>query len=273
MNNIIKISILIYILLTGSITYAQEEEVEDAAKVAQNPLANVISMPFQNNTDFGIGEYDKTGNVLNIQPIIPLAIGDKGWLLINRFIIPVPKSTPDNSSKDAKNITGIGDITYTAWFSPPVKGKFTWGFGPSMIFPTASDDRLGLGKFSIGPSVVLVYVTKKWLGAAVLTNWFSVGGDSERADVNSFYMQPIFSYFLPKKWYVTSAPIILSNWEKESDQRWTVPVGGGFGKMAKIGNLPIDATVQAYYNAVKPDYNADWSLRLQFKLIFPTGKK
>lgn len=256
-----------------NIAFAQEEEVKDAAKDAQNPLANVISMPFQNNTDFGIGVFDKTGNVLNIQPVIPVTLGKKNWLLINRVIIPVPKSTPVNFPEDAKNITGIGDITYTAWFSPPGKGKLTWGFGPSMIFPTASDELLGQGKFSIGPSVVLVYGTPKWMFASIISNWFSVSGDSDRPDVNSFYFQPIFTYFLPNKWYFTTAPVILANWEKESDDRWTVPVGGGFGKMTKIGNLPIDFTAQAYYNSIKPDYNADWQLRVQLKLIFPTGGK
>lgn len=264
------------LLLCISYSYAQEEpveEVKDAAMDAQNPLANIISVPFQNNTDFGIGAYGKTGTVLNIQPIVPVTLGDKGWLLINRAIIPLPKSTPNNFSKEASNITGIGDITYTAWFSPPGKGKFTWGFGPSMIFPTASDDRLGHGKFSIGPSVVLVYVTPKWMAASILSNWISVAGDDDRADVNSFYFQPIFTYFLKKKWYATTAPIILANWEADKDDRWTVPIGGGIGKMFKVGKMPLDLTAQAYYNTIKPDVASDWQLRVQLKLIFPTGKK
>ena len=273
MKKLSKLSFLIFILFSSSLVIAQEEEVKDAAKEAQNPLANVISVPFQNNTDFGIGPYDKTGNVTNIQPIIPLALGEKGWLLINRFIIPFPKSTPNSESESANNVTGIGDITYTAWFSPPPSGKLTLGFGPSMIFPTASDDRLGLGKFSIGPSVVLVYVTPKWLAASVISNWWSVSGDSDRADVNSFYFQPIFTYFLQNKWYLASAPIILANWEMDKDQRWVVPFGAGIGKMFKMGNLPVDLVAHGYYNAVKPDGFADWQLRVQFKLIFATGKK
>ena len=265
--------IIIVLLFYLNIVFAQEEEVKDPAKEAQNPLANVISMPFQNNTDFGIGPYDKTGSVLNIQPVIPLSFGESGWLLINRFIIPVPKSTPDNSSEDAKNITGLGDISYTAWFSPPGKGKMTWGFGTTMIFPTASDDMLGQGKFLIGPSLVFVLPNEKWMGAAIISNWFSVGGDATRADVNSFYLQYIFTYFLPKKWYVKTAPIILANWEVEKSNRWTVPFGGGAGKMFKIGKLPADFTVQGYYNAIKPETSGDWQLRAQLNLIFPTGEK
>jgi len=268
-----KYLILICILFLWSITYAQEEEVKDVAKEAQNPLANVISLPFQNNTDFRIGPSDKTGNVTNIQPIIPVNLGEKGWLLINRFIIPFPKSTPNFESENANNVTGIGDITYTAWFTPPAKGKLVVGFGPSLIFPTASDDLLGLGKFSIGPSLVFVQATSKYVLAAVITNWWSVAGDSDRADINSFYFQPIFTYFLQKKWYLTSAPILLSNWEAEKDQRWIVPFGAGIGKMFKMGDLPVDLNVHGYYNAVKPDGYADWQLRVQFKLIFAKGKK
>lgn len=268
-----KILILICILLIGSITYAQEEEVEDAAMAAQNPLANVISVPFQNNTNFGIGIYDKTSNVTNIQPILPVTLGKKGWLLINRFIIPFPKSTPVPEFENEGNITGIGDVTYTAWFAPPVKGKLTWGFGPITIWPTASDEVLGQGKFSIGPSFVFVYGTPKYMAAAIISNWFSVAGDSDRPDVNTFYFQYIFTYFLQNKWYLSTAPINLANWEANDGQKWTVPLGGGFGKMFNLGKLPMDFQIQGFYNVIKPDIIGDWQLRVQLKLIFPTGKK
>ncbi len=275
LKTFLKLSFLIYILLISGSIFAQEEVVEakDAAKDAQNPLANIISMPFQNNTDFGIGPYDQTANVTNIQPILPVTISESGWLLINRFIIPFPKFVPSTISEDASSISGIGDITYTGWFSPPGSGKVTWGIGPSMIFPTASDDRLGSGKFSIGPSLVFVYSDPKFMGAAIISNWFSVAGDADRQDINSFYFQYIFTYFLKNKWYASTAPIILANWEADQDQQWTVPFGGGFGKMFKLGKLPVDFQMQGFYNAVKPDYVGDWQLRVQLKLIFPKGKK
>lgn len=252
--------------------YAQDET-GDAAKEAQNPLANVISMPLQNNTDFGIGTYDKTGNVLNIQPIVPKPLGDNGWLLINRFIIPFPKTVPDASTQDGQSTTGLGDISYTVWFAPPVKGSFTWGFGAVTIWPTATADVLGQDKFSIGPSFVFVYANPGWLGAAVIADWKSVAGDDTKPDVHTFYFQYILTYFLPDRWYVTSAPIILANWEAAAGQKWTVPFGAGLGKMFNAGKLPLDLQVSAYGNAVKPDGAAEWQLRVQLKFIFPTGKK
>jgi hypothetical protein len=258
--------------LVPSVIFAQEAETQDLAKEAQNPLANVISMPFQNNTDFGIGEYDQTGNALNIQPILPAMLGDKGWIMINRIIAPLPKTYPDLSSNGEKTVSGIGDISYTAWFAPPVKGKLTWGFGATTILPTASNEYLGQRKFSVGPSVVLVYSEQKYMLASVLSNWKSVAGDESSPDVNTFYFQYIFTYFMQNKWYTTTAPINLANWEAEEGQKWTVPVGGGFGKMFQAGNLPMDLSAHAYYNVVKPEMGSDWQLRVQLKLIFPKGK-
>ena len=259
-----KIIVIILLLCTTTILYSQEK---DAAKDAQNPLANIISMPLQNNTNFGLGDADRTSNTLNIQPIYPVAFSNK-WVLINRAIIPI-ETFPD-FTQSSGSITGLGDINYTAWLSPPPSGgSFTWGFGFVSIWPTATDDILGSGKLSLGPSFVLVNMTEKLMLAAVISDWFSIAGDSEKADVNTFYLQYIITYFLANKWYLSSAPINTANWEAESDQRWTIPIGGGFGKMFKIGNLPVDAQAQAFYYVVKPDGGPEWQLRLQFKMIFP----
>ena len=265
--------LLIYILFIGATLAHGQDEAPDPAKAAQNPLANVISMPFQNNADFGIGEFDKTSNVLNIQPILPVKLSESGWLLINRFIIPLPKTVPDISSEEGSSTSGLGDINYTAWFAPPVKGNLTWGFGLVTIWPTAGKDVLGQGKFSLGPSLVLVYGKPAYMAAAVISNWKSVGGDEDRPDVHTFYFQYIFTYFLQNKWYLSTAPINLANWEAESDQRWTVPLGGGFGKMFSIGSLPMDMQTQAFYNVVSPDGAPVWQWRVQLKFIFPTGGK
>ncbi len=115
-------------------------------------------MPLQNNTSFGLGEFDRSANTLNIQPIYPVSFKNK-WVLINRAIIPI-ETVPD-ITESSGSTTGLGDINYTAWFSPPPKGNLTWGFGVVTILPTATDEMLGSGKFSIGPSFVLVHMTNK----------------------------------------------------------------------------------------------------------------
>ena len=257
-----KIIVIILLLCTTTIMYTQEK---DAAMEAQNPLASIISMPLQNNTKFGLPE-DGTSNTLNIQPVYPVTFSNKA-VLINRAIIQI-KSSPDYSETSG-NTNGIGDINYTAWYSPPPKSSFTWGVGFVSIWPTATDDILGTGKFSIGPSVVLVNMTKKLMLAAIISNWFSVAGKSDRADVNTFYFQYIMTYFLANKWYLVSAPINTAKWEAEDGEKWTIPLGGGFGKMFNIGTLPVDLQTQAFYYAVKPAGGPEWELRVQFKMIFP----
>jgi hypothetical protein len=265
-----SIATLFLLLFLPSIILAQE--IEDAAKAAQNPLANIISLPLQNNNNFGISDYNKSSHVVNIQPIIPAVISKNGWLLINRLIIPLPYSVPDLSSESASNISGLGDISYTAWFAPPTKGKLTWGFGFTSIWPTAGKSELGQGKISVGPSFVFVYSTEKFMGAAVISNWTSVAGDEEMPDVNTFYFQYILTFFLQNKWYLSSGPINLANWEAESGEQWTVPLGGGFGKMFRAGNLPMDASTQLFYNVVTPTGGPTWQWRVQLKFIFPVRK-
>lgn len=257
-------------MFIGTVVEAQEGGGEDLAMKAQNPLADIISMPLQWNTDFGIGPHDREASVLNIQPIVPVNL-PKDWVLINRMILPLPKYVP-YAAQDSGGETGLGDITLMNWFSPPPKGPFIWGVGPVTVWPTATDDILGADKFSIGPSVVLVYQHSKFIAASVINAWWSVGGDSNAPDVGIFYWQPIFNYFLPGRWYLSFAPVILANLEADSDQRWTVPLGGGIGKMFNWGDMPMDITAQAYSYVEKPDGGPDWMFRLQLKFIFPRKK-
>lgn len=247
---------------------------EDVAKEAQNPLANVISLPFQNNTSFGYGDYNKTGNTLNIQPILPGSLGGGNWVIMNRFIIPFPKTAPDLATEDGKSISGIGDISYTVWFAPPPFGKVTFGFGAVTIWPTASDPALGANKFSLGPSVVLVGSLEKWMLAAVISQWWSTGENTvDEQYVSQFYFQYVVTRFLKKRWYVTSAPINLADWTAPEGQQWWVPVGAGAGKMFNIGKQPMDLAIHGYYYAAKPDWGPDWELRVMLKLIFAKKKK
>ena len=254
--------------LFAAMVMAQVEEGNgDAAMKAQNPLANIISMPLQWNTDFDTGPEDETAYTLNIQPIYPVSL-DKGWTLINRAIVPLPKSVPAVDPSGDRE-TGLGDITVMNWFSPDPKGAFMWGAGPVTVWPTATDEQLGTDKFSMGPSVVLVYSKPgKFIAASVINAWWDVGGSGDE-DVGVFYWQPIFSYFLPNKWYLVTAPVITKDLEGESGQDWIVPVGGGIGKMFNWGKQPLDVTAQYYNYVEKPDHGPEWLFRVQLKFIFP----
>lgn len=244
----------------------QKVSTEDLAKAAQNPVANMISLPLQNNMNFGVGPDNKVQNVLNIQPVIPFTLNED-WLLITRTIMPIisqPEPIPGYG-----RTCGLGDIVFTGFLSPAKKSKFTWGAGPVFSFPSATDDVLGTGKFSAGPAFVGVYSDGHWLFGALVQNIWSYCGDSDRDDVSSFLMQPFVSYNFPGGWYLSSSPMITANWKADSGDKWTVPIGGGVGKIIRIGKLPVNLSVQAFYNVEKPKYGPDWTLRLQMQFLFP----
>ncbi len=142
---------------------SQTESNEDLAKKTQNPLSDLISLPLQNNTNFGLGPDDETQNILNIQPVVPVHLSDD-WNLINRVIFPViyqPELVPGEGSE-----FGLGDVNYTAFFSPQDSGEVIWGVGPSIQLPTHTDDRLGSDLWGLGPSVVVLTMPHPWvLGA------------------------------------------------------------------------------------------------------------
>jgi hypothetical protein len=244
---------------------AQGSDQAALAKAAQNPVANMISVPFQNNTAFGWGAFDRTQNVLNIQPVVPITIGEN-VNLITRTIVPII-SQPDIGSETGSTF-GLGDVNATVFFSPAHPGKLIWGVGPAISLNTATGDVLGTGKWGIGPSVVLLTMPGNWVVGVLANNIWSVAGDENRADVNQMLVQYFVNYNLPNGWYLSSAPINTVNWEAASDKA-TIPLGGGLGKLFRLGRLPVNGSVQAYYNVVKPDAGPDWSMRIQAQLLFP----
>lgn len=252
-------------LVITRVGHGQEKSDDDLAKATQNPLASMISLPFQNNTNFGIGPDDDTQNILNIQPVWPFSLNED-WNFITRTIIPVisqPGVAPGESRTN-----GVGDITFTGWVSPKNTGKWIWGVGGALVLPTATDDALGNDKWSLGPSVVVLTMPGKWVIGSLISNVWSIGGSGEQ-DVNFFTWQYFINYNMDNGWYLTSAPIITANWEADSNNTWTVPFGGGVGKIFRIGKQPLNAQVSAYYNVEKPASGADWELRLQLQMMFP----
>lgn len=207
---------------------------------------------------------EKTQNILNIQPVLPFAINEK-WNLITRTIIPIisqPETVPGTDRE-----FGIGDMTFTVFLSPIDSGKWIWGAGPALLIPTNTDDYLGQDKWGAGPSLVVLTMPGQWVIGSLFSNVWSFAGSGD-ADVNLFTWQYFINYNLADGWYLSSAPIITANWENSGDE-WTIPFGGGFGKVFRVGRQPMNASAQAYYNVEKPDNGADWTLRLQLQFLFP----
>jgi hypothetical protein len=246
-------------------TRAEAQDTEELAKAAQNPVGDLISLPVQNNTSFGLGPDNRTQNVMNVQPVYPIGAGK--WNIITRTIFPI--ITQPDFSTSSGSTTGLGDINFTAFISPAAPGKWIWGAGPVLLFPTASDDNLGTGKWGVGPSFVVLTMSGPWVYGVLANNIWSVAGDEERGDVNSFLAQYFVNYNMANGWYLVSAPIITANWEADSEDRWIVPFGAGAGKIFKIGSQAFNANLQGFVNAVKPDFGPDWSFRFQIQMMFP----
>jgi hypothetical protein len=246
---------------------------------AQNPVASLISVPIQENWNFNIGPANRVQNVLNIQPVIPLSVS-KDWNLIVRWITPVlyqPLPVPQVSGSPAQTtgVYGLGDMN-PSFFLVPKKSKVIWGVGPSLVLPTATNTTfLGQGKFSLGPSVVVLVQPKPWTIGFLANNVWSVAGHSNfnKPAVNQFLLQWFVNYNMKKGWYLTTSPIVTANWRTTGDNRWTVPFGGGVGRIMKLGFQPVNITAQFYGNAVHPLGTSPWGLRLQFVLLFPKLSK
>jgi hypothetical protein len=242
---------------------AASEDKEKALHDAQNPIANTISVPFQNNTYFTAGPLHKTANVLIIEPVIPMKLNED-WNVIGRYITPieyVPRVSPDQGSE-----FGLGNLQPEFYLSPAHSGSVIWGVGPKLYLPTATNQALGINRMGGGPAAVALTIQGHWVAGLIANNVWA-GSGKER--VNQMTLNPFVDYNMKNGWYFVSAPVITSNWVAKSSDRWTVPLGGGIGRMFKIGDQAVNARFQGLYNVVRPDYAPSWQLQLQVQFLFP----
>lgn len=257
---------LLLIAMSAEVPAWAGESSTDLAKKTQNPVADLISIPFQNNMNFGIGPNNRMQNVLNVQPVIPINL-NRDWNLITRTILPIIKQP--NLATTNEDTWGLGDMSVTTFLSPAGSGPFIWGVGPSVQLATGTDEVTSTRKWAAGPSFVGLTIQGPWVIGALVQQTWSFAGNSDRRDLSQALLQYFINYNLPNGWYLTSSPIITANWEAGSGDKWTVPVGGGFGKVFRIGKLPFNGNISAYANVVRPDPGPDWTLRLQIALLLP----
>ena len=243
---------------------------EELAKLAQNPVGNLISLPFQNNTNLNFGPEKGTQNILNIQPVVPISISSE-WNIITRTILPViwnPSLGPGIPGKD-----GTGDTVFTAFLSPANPGHWIWGAGPVVQIPTNSNSQLGNKNWGIGPSFVVLHLDKgdPWVYGALINNIWSVTSNKTGGSYSNGLIQPFVNYNFPDGdgLYFNSSPLLTVDWNAPGSQQWTVPIGGGVGKIFHFDKLPVNAQIGAYYNIVKPDFGPNWQIRAQVQLMFP----
>ena len=270
--------IIVVLMLFCGVTVMAQDKTEraqgggDLRSAVQNPISSLISLPFKFTFDYGAS--DGEASFLNIQPVIPVTIGD--WNLVNRVIVPliytdgeitglpsIPNPPPGDGAE------GLGDINYSLFLSPVKYDKAIWGVGPSITLPTASDKELGSEKWSAGPTGVVLFQPKWGTIGGLVRHLWSFAGDSDRDDVNQTLLEPFVNYNLPDGWYLISDIIITANWEASSSNTWTVPLGGGVGKLFKIGDQAMNARTEFYYNVEKPKNAPDWQWGFTIQFLFP----
>jgi hypothetical protein len=249
---IIVVACLFTIATTVSV-YAQQQpapsaSAQELADKLSNPVANMISVPFQNNTDWGIGPYNGSKNTLNIQPVIPLKLS-ASLNLITRYILPVVDQR-DVTGPDTHQ-SGLSDFTVSAWVSPShPKNGLIWGIGPALLIPTATNDFLGTKKFGVGPTaLVLKQSHGNTLGFLVNQIW-SVAGDKERQDVNQLFLQPFFGHSFASGASLGGNMEMTQNWQASTTLLFLDPTISG---IMKIGKQPIQMVIGPRIPLAGPD--------------------
>lgn len=243
------------------------QDADQLAKQLANPLASLTSLPLQLNYDDGVGPLDD-GNrfFLNVQPVIPVSIGEE-WNLISRTIIPVVSQ--DDIFPGAGSQFGLGDTMQSLFFSPKAltAGGWTWGLGPALLIPTATDELLGGEKWGAGPTgVALRQTADGWTYGALVNHIWSFAGDDDRSDINATYLQPFLAKSLGQGRTVSASLESTYDWEGE---QWTVPLSVGYSKVSRLGKQLVSYQGGVRYYLEAPDAGAEWGLRFTFTLLYP----
>jgi hypothetical protein len=236
----------------------------DIAKLTQNPLADASALPISNDTNFAQGPYRQPGNVLQFQPVIPFSL-NSDWNLVTRTTIPVMQQVRFSDTEGPR--FGLGDIVPIFALSPAHTQSLIWGLGPSFTLPTATSRTLGTRKWSAGPTAIALIMPDPWVFGLLVTQMWSFAGAQDAQRVNRLATQYFVNYNLSDGWYLTSSPIITTDWTAQGG-KWTIPFGGGLGRVFEIGSQPMSASLGAYYNAIRPNDGSTWQLSFSLSFVF-----
>ena len=270
-------------------TGGDEVDLAAANQAFANPLAQAtLAIVEYDRVTLGgdLSDGNRTTNVAVIEPLIPVPLGDSGWSLVNRPILPigigadVPVAgggggpTADDRSAgvafDGKN--GLGDFTFFSLLTPVTgDSPFKWGIGPIFRFPTATNDKLGSEKYSVGPAAVALYSSESFSIGALNQNLFSFAGEDDRDDVRVSTLQYFAFYNFTPEWGVGTAPIISVDWDEASNaDGYAVPVGLGVTRTFRIGEIPTRMLVEGQYYVVQRDsFGPEWNVRVALAMFFP----
>jgi hypothetical protein len=232
-------------------------------------VARQITLPLRYEADFNDGAYEATKDTFEIdQAVLPFRLNED-WALITRTKLSLESLPPKKLGEHWSFGLSNG---YTTFFLSPEHGQgFYWGAGPVLYYPTATNPALGVNKWGSGPSAAFLHQdASPWVFGAVVNNIWSFGGPTTGSGgTNQLFLNPIVNYHFGDGWSVGSSPEITTNWTA-SGGKWTVPVGGGFGKLFRVDGQAVRVDLDSYYNAVRPQAsNETWLVQLKLTFVFP----
>ena len=242
------------------------DDAEELAKKLANPVAALITLPLQLNTDINAGPDDAGERVvLNIQPVIPTSISES-WNLISRVIAPLVMV--DDVFPGSGSEAGLGDATTSFFFSPkaPTKSGWIWGVGPVFLLPTATDDLLGIDQWGAGPTAVFLRQSGGWTIGGLVNHVEHLTGDDRLPDVSTSFVQPFFTKGYPSGLSISLSSESTYDW---NDDQWTIPINLQMNGVTKWGDQLIQLGGGIRYYVEKPEGGAEWGVRLALVYLWP----
>ncbi len=254
---------------------ASEMSLQELSSQLVNPLAKIWRLDFENDTIYNTGDIGESvwTNTLTFRPRLPISLGK--WILAILPQVPLVDTQPKFEESLIRGLsvqhrTGVGDTILAAILGREFFKDIELAIGPSFIFPTATKNVTGQGKWQIGPAATVFYVPKGWTFGITPQVWWSFAGDDDREDTNQMEIQYVIARHFANGWNIRSRPTIKADFKADKGDRWNVPVGGGINKVFKLYKIPILIGFEAQYSVIKQDtFGPEWTIVSDLTVVIP----